>query len=280
MEQGDGVNDKDQGPSGTITTVSGHFGEFVQGRIGPDGPLALITVPAPKLQTHVRYVPATGALTCKDPHSDKMCRAGRMLLDRFGAVDALGRLQISRPIVPALGAGTPTADILCALCAIGLQRGFYLKPEEEAEICLAADGAVDPLMFRDTVLFAPRTAWVLRVLPALPAFEPHGVFAGDGVPTDPVETDFQDMHDAFRMLEDGLDRGDLTVLARAARISAEANQARNPNPLWDDILRIGRATGSLGPMVAHTGSAIGLIYAPTDRRQRIKITRAFETLDC
>ncbi|TCP38104.1 hypothetical protein EV662_12129, partial [Rhodovulum marinum] len=29
--------------------VAGHFGEFLQGRLGPDGPVVLVTLPCPAL---------------------------------------------------------------------------------------------------------------------------------------------------------------------------------------------------------------------------------------
>ncbi len=60
-----------------------------------------------------------------------------------------------------------------------------------------------------------------------------------------------------------LEARDATALAQAALASAEANQARNPNPAWEAVLKAGRRAGALGPVVAHTGSAIGLLL-PAD----------------
>ena len=48
------------------TTVggSGHFGELLQGRLGADGPLALVTLPAPGLRVTARFTPGPFALHC------------------------------------------------------------------------------------------------------------------------------------------------------------------------------------------------------------------------
>ena len=44
-----------------MAEVAGHFGEWIQGRLGPDGPLALVTVACPALS--VRAVREDGDLT-------------------------------------------------------------------------------------------------------------------------------------------------------------------------------------------------------------------------
>jgi uncharacterized protein involved in propanediol utilization len=135
-------------------------------------------------------------------------------------------------------------------------------PEEEARLCLLAEGAVDPLMHDGTVLFASREGRVVRRLGPLPRLRVVGGFAGPGAPTDPADDDFPIMEAGFSRLEAAIVAGDGRGMAEAARASAEANQARNPNPAWADVLRAGRRAGALGPVVAHTGSAIGLLLAP------------------
>lgn len=40
--------------------VAGHFGELVQGRLGPDGPVALITLPCPALTVQATWRPGPG----------------------------------------------------------------------------------------------------------------------------------------------------------------------------------------------------------------------------
>jgi uncharacterized protein involved in propanediol utilization len=66
----------------------------------------------------------------------------------------------------------------------------------------------------------------------------------------------------FARLAAAIAAGDARGLAAAALASAQANQSRNPNPAWADVLAVGRRAGALGTAVAHTGSAIGLLLAP------------------
>ncbi|TMV63484.1 propanediol utilization protein, partial [Thioclava sp. BHET1] len=42
--------------------ATGHFGELLQGRLGPDGPLALVTLPCPPLAARVTRDPGAFAL--------------------------------------------------------------------------------------------------------------------------------------------------------------------------------------------------------------------------
>ena len=275
MDRTHRVNRKGRLPGDVVQTSAGHFGEFVQGRLGPDGPLALVTLPAPRLTTHVRFAIGDLPLRCEDPHSAKLCRAARILLDRHGLSDRGGLLQVSRPVQPAQGAGSSTADVLATLRAVACTLGISSDPETQAAICLEVDGAVDPLMFPGNVLFAPRQAQVLRDLPDLPPMTVIGAFAGDGRPTDPLDHNFPDMRKAFDLLEDGCNNKDLGQLARAAHISALANQDRNPNPLWDMAVgMVGK--GALGPVVSHTGSAIGLIFPPVPRGKAYRLKRSMQ----
>jgi hypothetical protein len=39
-------------------TVAGHFGELLQGRLGPSGPLALVTLPTRAFAVTARFHPA------------------------------------------------------------------------------------------------------------------------------------------------------------------------------------------------------------------------------
>ena len=83
--------------------VAGHFGEWLQGRMGANGPLVLITLPCPVLT--VRLTSGSG---------------GRLLfgngdLERFA--QALGRKSgawpvLSSSIPPGCGAGASTATLV------------------------------------------------------------------------------------------------------------------------------------------------------------------------
>jgi hypothetical protein len=55
--EGTGHPARDWPVPGSGLRVSGHFGELMQGRLGPRGPVALITLPCARLGLHARLAP-------------------------------------------------------------------------------------------------------------------------------------------------------------------------------------------------------------------------------
>lgn len=249
-------------PQPATAEIAGHLGELVQGRLGPAGPVALVTLPCPALVTRLGYAPARGALTAAEPVSAKACAAARLALAELGAEDWGGALSIARPAAPGLGLGSSTAETLGAVRAVAGAFGLGLTPEREAALCLAAEGAVDPLMCAEPVIFASREGRVVEPLPALPAMRVVGGPAGPPSPTDPDDDAFADLAGVFGAATRALHAGDLAALAAAATRSAEANQARRPNPLWAPVRALGARHGALGVAVSHSGPSIALILAP------------------
>lgn len=240
--------------------VAGHFGEILQGRLGPDGPVALVTLPCPVFVTRVSYVPGPAPLVASDAVSAKALAAARALLAELGREAAGGRLQIRRPVPPGLGAGSSTAETLGAIRAVAAAHGLRLTAEQEARLCLAAEGAVDPLMHDGTVLFASRQGRVLRRMAPLPPLAVVGGFAGPPRPTDPRDSRFAGLGRRVEALERALAAGDVGGVAAMAEASAADNQRLRSNPAWEAVGRVGAGTGALGRVVSHSGAAIGLLY--------------------
>lgn len=245
--------------------VSGHFGEMLQGRLGPGGPLALVTLPAPVLRVIAEIRPgAFGVHTA----------GGRPLLDRRQAADVhravaraapRGRLMLRAGMPAGGGAGSSTAAILAAAAACAGAHGRAPgDPDCLAALCLRLEGATDPLMYPDParLLWNPRTARRLADLPGLPALDVVGGFLGSGVRTDPADLDFADIADLVAAWPPAAERGDLPMLAALATESARRNAIRRGGPDLAPLLAAGQRLGALGVVAAHTGSARGLIFAP------------------
>lgn len=231
-------------------TVPGHFGEWIQGRLGPLGPVALITMACPVLRARA---PGT-KLKARD-----FLDAAQ--LDAFAA-----DLGISAPDWPDLdcdmplgaGAGASTACLAAAARALG----FGGPPEVLARACLTVEGASDPLMFDapDRLLWASRRAEVLRVLPAPPEAEIVGGLWGAPQRTDPRDSAFADIVDLADFWAEAAARGDLAAIAGIATESARrCTSLRGPADPMDDLAR---DLGALGVARAHTGSVRALIFAP------------------
>lgn len=219
--------------------VAGHFGEFLQGRV--DGVLALVSVPCPALTVTARRAP--GALPPREA----------------GLLAALGlRLQGRAVYAPAMPVGGGAGSSTASLVALARLAGWDGPPEALALACAATEGASDPLMFPhpERLLFASREGRVLAALPPLPACEIVGGFLGPDTPTDPADQDFPEIADLvadWRRAPEGF-------AALAAESAARTLALRGP--AGDPTAALARAEGAAGWLIAHTGSARGLIFAP------------------
>lgn len=246
--------------------VSGHFGELMQGRLGANGPLALVTLPAPPLRARADLRPGPFGVHC----------AGGQVLDRRQVValhravaggPPRGRLVLRVGMPPGGGAGSSTAALLAVAAVYAAAHGRDPgMPEALARLCVGLEGATDPLMYPGParLLWAPRDARVLARLPALPALEVVGGFLGRGLRTDPADLDFADISDLVAAWVPAAARGDLAALARLATESACRNAARRGGPSLEPVFGVAARFGALGIVAAHTGSARGLIFAAGD----------------
>ncbi|MBS0123999.1 propanediol utilization protein [Thetidibacter halocola] len=240
-------------PKPTVA-VAGHFGEWLQGRLGPQGPVALVTVACPALR-----VRAGGTPPPLPPETlARFCRALDLPSDR------LPGLAMDMP--PGGGAGASTA----ALVAIARLMGFAGTTEALVAACIGAEGASDPLMLPrpDAVLWASRTGRIVRDLAPPPRCVVVGGFWGPPLRTDPADDAFPDIAD---LAGDWARTTEARDLSRAAALASESatrcTALRGPG---DPMAELARELGALGHLRAHTGSARGLIFAPDEKHGRAK----------
>lgn len=238
--------------------VAGHFGEFLQGRLGPDGPVVLVTLPCPRLHVTARIVPTTGL---------SLHGAGQRLLTPERACRFLARLGLPprgrvvlRAVMPVGGGGGASTATLVALARAA---GFGGSSAEIARAAIATEGASDPLMFPapERMLWASREGRMLASLPSLPAFDVIGGFAGPPERTRPEDGRFPDIADLIGPWEIAAKARDAAALARLAATSADRTlDVRGGVRLpFEDLVA---GTGALGHAIAHTGSARALLFAP------------------
>ncbi|MFP4275691.1 MAG: propanediol utilization protein [Paracoccaceae bacterium] len=231
--------------------MAGHFGEWLQGRLGPAEPVALVTVACPALAVHAR----SGQATMEPEPVGDICPAA--FFAQLGIADPRP-LEISCDMPLGGGAGASTARLV----ALARAGGFDGPPDMLARACLAVEGASDPLMYPepDALLWASRSARVLQKLPRPPACEILGGFWGAPIPTDPEDMRFPDIADLAEDWLDAVAAGDLGKVAALASESALRCMAmRGPE---DPMAALASDLGALGHLRAHTGSARGLIFSP------------------
>ena len=232
------------------TRVPGHFGEWIEGRLGPDGPVALVTLACPALS-----VGAPGHGPGIDRLFPPRAVAGFARALGLGAVDWPG-LACDMPM--GAGAGASTACLVASARA----AGWHGTPGLLARACLDVEGATDPLMYPapDRLLWAPREARVIEDVAPPPRCDLVGGYWGPALRTDPDDTDFPDIADLVPFWRAAVARGDLAAVAGIATESARRCTARRgPDDPMEDLAR---DLGALGHVRAHTGTARALVFAP------------------
>lgn len=233
--------------------VSGHFGEMIQGRIGAR--LALISLPCPVLRVTATHHAGVG-LNIHPPGLISPKRARQFLADLGLGLQGRIVLQANMPI--GGGAGSSTA----ALVALSQLAGWRGHPDDLARACLRSEGATDPLMFDRPAqyLWASREGVILNHLPALPPFEIIGGFSGPLRRTDPQDLNFPDISDLIPRWIFAAQSQNLLEIAKLTTISAQRTLALR-GPSDDPIWMLAQQLGALGVVIAHTGTARGLIFA-------------------
>lgn len=234
--------------------VAGHFGELVQGRLGPSGPVALITLPCPVLAATATC--RAGAFRLHQPGAGSTPRRQVLaLLDRLG-LPRRGAFTLRLQMPPGGGAGASTAALMALAKAAGAR-----DPQAITAACLAVEGASDPLLFAapERLVWASRQGRVLGQMPPLPRMELIGGFTGTPERTDPADNNFPDISDLLQAWPRACGR--LEEVARLISLSAGRTLALR-GAAADPTAALARRLGALGYTIAHTGSARALIFAP------------------
>ncbi len=256
---------------GRTVTIAGHFGELMQGRLGPSGPLALISLPYPSVTLTAAALPAKG-LAIHTTHGGAILTPARAraFLARLG-------LQLSARVTlaPRMPIGAGTGVSTAALVALAQLAGWRGDEQALARACVASEGASDPLMLPHPAqtLWASREGRVLADLPPLPAFDILGGFWGEARRTDPNDLHFPDISALLPDWQAAAKAQDLAALAALATTSAQATLTMR-NVQGDPTAALAASLGALGYVIAHTGSARGLIFArgkvPQDGLARLR----------
>ena len=153
------------------------------------------------------------------------------------------------------GPGASTAGLMARARAAGASDTALIT-----DACLDIEGASDPLLasHAERILWASRQGQVLTQMPALPRYDIIGGFSGPGQRTDPQDHDFPHISDLVTAWQSAASLADFAGLASQ---SAQRTLALR-GPKADLTAALARDLGALGHVIAHTGSARGLIFAP------------------
>lgn len=236
--------------------VSGHFGEWLQGRNGPDGPVVLITLPCDALFADATMVACDGLqLNVRGPSATTKTQLAQLLRSMDRPESGSFTLYSNMPL--GVGAGSSTAALIALARAAG--GNDPLLPAA----CLGVEGATDPLMLPqpDCVLWSSRKAEICAHFMAPPECEIVGGYFGDPIRTDADDMNFPDISDLIPAWQRASDARDLPELAALSSEAAQRTTQRR-GPIGDPSPDIARRLGALGHARAHTGSARAFVFAP------------------
>ena len=237
--------------------VTGHFGEWLQGRLGSRGPVVLVTLPCETLGASVSLMMSSGRRP--DIPSPLPPTVVGAFLQALDLEPPRADIEVIADARSGAGAGMSTAMLL----ALARAMGIGASPEALANACLEAEGAVDPLMMDrpETLLWASREARAVRSMPQPPAFAVVGGFLGQPIQTVPDDSRFADISDLVPNWIAAAEAGDRMELARIATVSAERTTAMR-GPAEDRTASLAQDLEAFGWCRAHTGSARGLLFEP------------------
>lgn len=243
--------------------VAGHFGELLQGRLGPNGPIVLVTLPCHALAVRAALAAGQGISLTKSSAAIMTLTRAQQFLSSL-QLSIAGRLSFESEMPPGGGAGVSTA----ALVALAQLAGWRGDEMTLARACIAIEGASDPLMLAtpSQILWASRRGEIIETMPPPPIMEIIGGFFGPPRRTDAKDEDFPDIADLIPHWRLATLARDLARVAELASISAQRTLVQRTHtlrgPQSDPTASLAASSGALGHVIAHTGSARGLIFAP------------------
>lgn len=240
--------------------VHGHMGELLQGRLGPSGPVVLVTLPCPGLWLEVSREDGPFAV---EPDLAQIVDSARLrALLRVLDAPVTGRFsaQIAMPV--GAGAGASTAALLAVARLVAPDLGTL----QTETLCHQLEGASDPLLRpnAERLLWASRQAKAVAQLENPPPLVAVGGFHGAARRTDPKDLNFPDISDliaAWPMAcSSPLAFADLVTQSAKRTLDRRGGDARALRTLAERL-------GAIGFAIAHTGSACAFLYPPEHRAE-------------
>ncbi|AOJ09542.1 kinase [Burkholderia mayonis] len=269
----------------SIGNAPATFGELVQGRESGSGNDFLITFPITLTST---------ARFCRFRHSDRLyvfpaskrksLKAAMLFLDRFG-IRTGGVLQICSDVSEGKGLASSSSDIVATLRALAACFDVSLSIADMCAIIREIE-PTDGVMFDESVAFFHRRVELGKVMGKLPKICILAIDEGGTIDTveynrHRFEFSNEETDQYAALLADvdaAISRCDVRELGRAATLSAQMHQKRNPKRTLRQLEALMREVGADGIVNCHSGTFIGLCFDASHPDALDTIARAERTL--
>lgn len=246
--------------------VPGSCGELVQGLI--QGQDFLITCPISwysevevylhQKQTKTSAYPKIKAAICKT-------------LEYFGE-NCEFSFSVNSQLPVGKGMASSSADIsaACVATARALKKDISIKTIEQIALSIEP---TDGVFYEGIVAFGHVQGIINEHLGRAPAIKIMVIDTAGGIVDTLGFNQRQDLRQlneqknsqvlqAYALVKKGLEENDITLIGAGATLSAIANQIVLPKPNLLEIIEIAKSNGALGINVAHSGTVVGLLFAP------------------
>ena len=258
----------------------GTFGELLQGSLQQDNDHFLVTLPIQRC-SRAMFTPDTSSdqITVSPGHKLKSRELVQKLVDYFGHSFG-GHLSIESDLPEGKGMASSSADLVATARAFESALGHDIPTEVILELLRTIE-PTDGVMYPEFVTFFHRKVELVRRLGFPSRIKVVAIDEGGQVDT----IEYNQRHRVFtdqecaeyaellQTLETAILGNDLALLGRVTTRSAILNQKRNPKRHLDLMIEIGKQTGALGVVVAHSGPCLGLMF-PDEPGQQEQIEQA------
>jgi len=248
--------------------VPGTCGELVQGTL--DGEPCLISCPIGAYS--IAAVRCTAGTEWHVPtYASKTRAALHAGLTYLGQPVRGGSVHLQTTLPRGRGYGSSTADIGATLYALGQAVGRHFTPAEVGQLAVDIEPS-DSSLFPGLALWDHRHGRLYEALGLPPALSIVVLDPGGVVDTLAFnQRDYRALlqrlapqhREAFALIRDGLQQGNLAAIGAAATLSATTHQALLFNPFLTAVLTFAQEVKALGVCRAHSGTLLGLLLDPT-----------------
>ena len=250
----------------------GTCGEFLQGSI--DGQSFLVTCPINRYSYALSNViqPFSKEFCALQPKSAQARKLVQELVQQKNKNQICPPVYVRSDILQGKGMASSSADISVTAMATALAMDYDLSLKELEQICLSVE-PTDASFYQGITQFDYIKGTISKPLGMCPPLKILVFDEGGSIDTVSFnkQADLQNkilekesiIQESFDLFKQGLITHDIKLIGQAATLSAFGNQRILYKPNLYDFHDVGNSYNSVGTIIAHSGTIMGLLF-PVD----------------
>lgn len=250
----------------------GTCGEFLQGSI--DGQSFLVTCPINRYSYALSNViqPFSKEFCALQPKSAQARKLVQELVQQKNINQICPPVYVRSDILQGKGMASSSADISVTAMATALAMDYDLSLKELEQICLSVE-PTDASFYQGVTQFDYIKGTISKPLGMCPPLKILVFDEGGSIDTVSFnkQADLQNkilekesiIQESFDLFKQGLITHDIKLIGQAATLSAFGNQRILYKPNLYDFHDVGNSYNSVGTIIAHSGTIMGLLF-PVD----------------